>query len=223
MKIAGADLSISSSGIIVEEIDDKTLDIIDVQYYGFTSKKKLEQEHILYYNNKDFNSDYAKYNWMKSKILEWTKDCSYVAVEDFAYGKSGALGMIFSLAEFEGNIKLSWVDLGKKLRLYSVNSNKKFFSGYGLSDKIGMKDAFYKWNEKKPDLSTLPIVDNGKGVGPTSDIIDAYALCECLRMELKLRAGLVQLHTLDKEKIAVYNVITKEHPQGLLVAPFIEK
>ena len=223
MKIAGADLSISSSGIIVEEIDDKTLDIIDVQYYGFTSKKKLEQEHILYYNNKDFNSDYAKYNWMKSKILEWTKDCSYVAVEDFAYGKSGALGMIFSLAEFEGNIKLAWVDLGKKLRLYSVNSNKKFFSGYGLSDKIGMKDAFYKWKEKKPDLSTLPIVDNGKGVGPTSDIIDAYALCECLRMELKLRAGLVQLHTLDKEKIAVYNVITKEHPQGLLVAPFIEK
>ncbi len=223
MKIAGADLSISSSGIIVEEIDDKTLDIIDVQYYGFTSKKKLEQEHILYYNNKDFNSDYAKYNWMKSKILEWTKDCSYVAVEDFAYGKSGALGMIFSLAEFEGNIKLAWVDLGKKLRLYSVNSNKKFFSGYGLSDKIGMKDAFYKWNEKKPDLSTLPIVDNGKGVGPTSDIIDAYALCECLRMELKLRTGLVQLHTLDKEKIAVYNVITKEHPQGLLVAPFIEK
>lgn len=223
MKIAGADLSISSSGIIVEELDDKTLDILDVQYYGFTSKKKLEQEHILYYNNKDFNSDYAKYNWMKSKILEWTKDCSYVAVEDFAYGKSGALGMIFSLAEFEGNIKLAWVDLGKKLRLYSVNSNKKFFSGYGLSDKIGMKDAFYKWKEKKPDLSSLPIVDNGKGVGPTSDIIDAYALCECLRMELKLRAGLVQLHTLDKEKIAVYNVITKEHPQGLLVAPFIEK
>lgn len=210
-------------GIVVEELDDKTLDILDVQYYGFTSKKKLEQEHILYYNNKDFNSDYAKYNWMKSKILEWTKDSSYVAVEDFAYGKSGALGMIFSLAEFEGNIKLAWVDLGKKLRLYSVNSNKKFFSGYGLSDKIGMKDAFYKWKEKKPDLSTLPIVDNGKGVAPTSDIIDAYALCECLRMELKLRAGLVQLHTLDKEKIAVYNVITKEHPQGLLVAPFIEK
>lgn len=210
-------------GIVVEELDDKTLDILDVQYYGFTSKKKLEQEHILYYNNKDFNSDYAKYNWMKSKILEWTKDSSCVAVEDFAYGKSGALGMIFSLAEFEGNIKLAWVDLGKKLRLYSVNSNKKFFSGYGLSDKIGMKDAFYKWKEKKPDLSTLPIVDNGKGVAPTSDIIDAYALCECLRMELKLRAGLVQLHTLDKEKIAVYNVITKEHPQGLLVAPFIEK
>lgn len=210
-------------GIIVEEIDDKTLDIIDVQYYGFTSKKKLEQEHIIYYNNKDFKNDYDKYTFMKNHILNWLKDTTYVAIEDYAFGKTGALGQIFSLAEFEGNIKLGLFEEGKKLRFYSINSNKKFFSGYGLSDKIGMKDAFYKWNEKKPDLSTLPIVDNGKGVGPTSDICDAYALCEYLRMELKLRAGLVQLHELSKHQIECFNICTKEHPQGLLVAPFIEK
>ena len=223
MKITGQDLSISSSGIIVETLDDKNLDVLDVQYYGFTNKKKLEQDHILLYNNKDFNSDYAKYNWMKAQILEWTKDCEYIAVEDYAYGKSGALGQIFSLAEFEGNIKLAEVERGQKMRLYSVNSNKKFFSGYGLSDKIGMRDAFDKWLGIKPDLSSLPEVDNGKGVAPTSDIIDAFALCECLRMELKLRAGLTQLHLLPKHQIEVYNVITKEHPQGLLVAPFIAK
>ena len=210
-------------GIIVEELDDKTLDILDVQYYGFTSKKKLEQEHIIYYNNKDFKNDYDKYTFMKNHILNWLKDTTYVAIEDYAFGKTGALGQIFSLAEFEGNIKLGLFEKGKKLRFYSINSNKKFFSGYGLSDKIGMKDAFYKWNEKKPDLSTLPIVDNGKGVGPTSDICDAYALCEYLRMELKLRAGLVQLHELPKQQIECFNICTKEHPQGLLVAPFIEK
>ena len=196
---------------------------MDVQYYGFTNKKKLEQDHILYYNNKDFNSDYAKYNWMRDKIMEWTKDIEYAAVEDYAYGKSGALGQIFSLSEFEGNIKLKWIELGKKMRLYSVNSNKKFFSGYGLSDKIGMRDAFDKWTETKPDLSNLPEVDNGKGVSPTSDIIDAYALCECLRMELKLRAGLIQLHELPKHQIEVYNVVSREHPTGLLTAPFICK
>lgn len=106
--------------------------------------------------------------------MEWTKDIEYVAVEDYAYGKSGALGQIFSLAEFEGNIKLKWIELGKKMRLYSVNSNKKFFSGYGLSDKIGMRDAFDKWLGIKPDLSSLPEVDNGKGVSPTSDIIDRF-------------------------------------------------
>lgn len=219
----GADLSISSSGIIVEELDDKTLDILDVQYYGFTNKKKIEQDHILYYNNKDFNSDYAKYNWMRDKIMEWTKDIEYAAVEDYAYGKSGALGQIFSLAEFEGNIKLKWIELGKKMRLYSVNSNKKFFSGYGLSDKIGMRDAFDKWTEKKPDLSTLPEVDNGKGVSPTSDICDAYALCECLRMELKLRAGIIQLHQLPKHQIECFNICSKSCPTGLLTAPFITK
>lgn len=210
-------------GIIVEELDDKTLDIIDVQYYGFTNKKKIEQQNIIYYNNKDFKNDYDKYTFMKNHILNWLKDTTYVAIEDYAFGKTGALGQIFSLAEFEGNIKLGLFEEGKKLRFYSINSNKKFFSGYGLSDKIGMKDAFYKWNEKKPDLSTLPIVDNGKGVGPTSDICDAYALCEYLRMELKLRAGLVQLHELTKQQIECFNICTKEHPQGLLVAPFIEK
>ena len=196
---------------------------MDVQYYGFTNKKKLEQDNILYYNNKDFNSDYAKYNWMRDKIMEWTKDIEYAAVEDYAYGKSGALGQIFSLSEFEGNIKLKWIELGKKMRLYSVNSNKKFFSGYGLSDKIGMRDAFDKWTETKPDLSTLPEVDNGKGVSPTSDICDAYALCEFLRCELKLRAGIIQLHQLPKHQIECFNICTKETPTGLLTAPFITK
>ena len=196
---------------------------MDVQYYGFTNKKKLEQDHILYYNNKDFNSDYAKYNWMRDKIMEWTKDIEYAAVEDYAYGKSGALGQIFSLAEFEGNIKLKWIELGKKMRLYSVNSNKKFFSGYGLSDKIGMRDAFDKWTETKPDLRSLPEVDNGKGVSPTSDICDAYALCEFLRCELKLRAGIIQLHQLPKHQIECFNICTKETPTGLLTAPFITK
>ena len=217
------DLSISSSGIIVEELDDNTLDVIDVKYYGFTTKKKLEQNNILYYNNKNFNNDYAKYTWMQENILNWLDKCLYVAIEDYAFGTSSSSGMIFSLAEFEGNIKIGLYNKGKKLRFYSVNSNKKFFTGYGLSDKIGMYQAFNKYTGVKPDISTLPIVDSGKGVAPTSDIIDAFALCECLRMELKLRAGLIQLHELPKHQIEVYNVITKEHPQGLLVASFIEK
>lgn len=222
MKIAGQDLSISSSGIVVEELDDN-YDVIKVDRYGFTTKKSLEQENIILYKTKDFTSDYARYNWMKNIILNWTKDCLYLATEDYAYGKSAAMGQIFSLAEFEGNIKLAEIDRGQKMRLYSVNSNKKFFTGYGLSDKIGMYQAFNNYTGVKPDISTLPIVDSGKGVSPTSDIIDAFALCECLRMELKLRAGLIQLHKLPKHQIEVYNVISREHPQGLLVAPFIEK
>jgi hypothetical protein len=52
---------------------------------------------------------------------------------------SGASGMIFSLAEFEGNIKLSLFRLGCKLKFYTPNQNKKFFyqwDGAGLRYEI---------------------------------------------------------------------------------------
>lgn len=160
---------------------------------------------------------------MCEQILEWCKDCEYIAIEDYAYGKSGAMGLIFNLAEYEGNIKISLFQAGKKLRLYSVNQIKKFFTAYGLSDKISMYQAYERMVTTKPDLSCLPLVDNGKGVSPTSDIVDAFAICEYLRTELILRAGIVQLRDLPKHKIECFNAITKEHPQGLLVAPFIQK
>lgn len=222
MKIAGLDLSISSSGVVIEDVDDQ-LNVRSVNYFGFTGKKKLAADNILYYNNKEFNTDYEKYAWMIDHILEWCKDCDYVAVEDYAYGKSGAMGMIFNLAEFEGNVKLSLFRQGKRLRFYAVNQIKKFFSDYGLSDKIGMRDAFDARGGVKPDLSTLPEVNNGHGVSPTSDIIDAFAICEFLRKELILREGVETLHDQTKTVIECFNGVTKANPEGLLVAPFIVK
>lgn len=124
---------------------------------------------------------------MRNKIVGWCKDCEYVAVEDYAYGKSGAMGLIFNLAEFEGNIKISLFEAGKKLRWYAVNQIKKFFTEYGLSDKISMYQTWQNMTTAKPDLSDLPEVDNGHGVSPTSDIVDAFAICEYLRTELSLR------------------------------------
>lgn len=221
MKIAGLDLSISSSGVVIEEIDDNC-EIKNIEFHGFTGKRKLESSEIFYYNNKNFKTDYAKYQWMCDTIVNWCKDCDYIAVEDYAYGKSGTAGLIFNLAEFEGNIKISLFNAGKKLRLYSVNQIKKFFTAYGLSDKISMYNAYNEMTTTKPNLSCLPEVDNGKGVSPTSDIIDAFAICEYLRTELALRSGITELRKLPKHKIECFNACTKEHPQGLLVAPFIE-
>jgi len=222
MKIAGLDLSINSSGVIIEELDDKTLDVLNIEYHGFTGKKKLESSEILYFNNKSFKTDYAKYDWMCSKIVEHCKDCEYIAIEDYAYGKAGSQGLIFNLAEFEGNIKLSLFRTGKKLRMYSVNQIKKFFTAYGLSDKISMYQAYQKFTGTKPNFDALPDVDNGHGVSPTSDLVDAFAICEYLRTELRLRAGLEQLHQLPKHKIECFNACTKEHPTGLLTADFVE-
>lgn len=221
MKIAGCDLSISSSGVVIEDVDDQ-FNVRSVNYFGFTGKKKLAADNILYYNNKEFNTDYEKYAWMIDHILEWCKDCDYIAVEDYAM-HAGAMGMIFNLAEFEGFVKQSLFRQGKKIRLYSINGIKKFFSGYGLSDKIGMRDAFDKHTGMKPDLSTLPEVNNGHGVSPTSDIIDAFAICEFLRTELKLRSNVITQTDLPKHQGEALYVITKDTPDGYVNKNFIHK
>lgn len=222
MKIAGLDLSISSSGVVIEDLDD-SFEVKSINYYGFTQKKKLERSNIILYKNKDYTCDYQKYIMMVDKILEWCKDCEYIAVEDYAYGANGSMGMVFNLAEFEGNVKVGLTRDGKKLRLYAVNQIKKFFSTYGLSDKIGMWTAFNSYAEVKPDLSDLPIVDSGHGVGPTSDIIDAYAICEFLRKELRVRNGIDSVDEQPKHIKDCLTTATKEHPNGVLGAEFIQR
>lgn len=221
MKIAGLDLSISSSGVVIEDLDD-SFEVKSINYYGFTQKKKLERSNIILYKNKDYTCDYQKYIMMVDKILEWCKDCEYIAVEDYAM-HAGAQGMIFNLAEFEGLVKLSLFKQGKNIRLYSINGIKKFFSGFGLSDKIGMKNAFdntYKFS-MKPDLSDLPDVTTGHGVSPTSDIIDATAICEMLRTELRLRHDILAKEQLPKHQQESLFVSSKDTPNGYINKDFI--
>lgn len=223
MKIAGLDLSISSSGIIVEELDDN-LEITNVQRYGFTKVLKNAFENIIYYKVANFKNDYERYQFFCDNIVKFCDGCEYVAVEDYAYSMSGASGMIFSLAEFEGNIKMELFRRGCRLRFYTPNQNKKFFAGYGSADKIGMMQAFEKWPGKKPNLVDLPAVTNGKaGNSPTSDIIDAFAICEFLRKELKIRNNLEKMEEQEKYIQECFLTKTKEHPTGLINSDFIYK
>lgn len=224
MKICGIDISITSPGVVVEELDDD-LNVIDIKCYGFTTKKKdADYNVILVGGKKDFKNQYSRYLFLQEHIIDWVKDCEYAFIEDYAYNATGSMGRIFDLGEFEGSLKLKLFEIGIKLRMFAINSNKKFYSKFGLSDKIGMYEAWKKWNGVKPDLSALPEVDNGKkGATPTSDIIDAHALCEFGRKELRLRAGIDILRNEDKCTIECFNSISKEMPNGLLVHPFMEK
>ena len=223
IKIAGLDLSISSSGIIIEELDDN-YGIISVERHGFTKVLKNTSENIVYYKTTQFKNDYERYQFFCDNIVQWCKDCAYVGVEDYAYSMSGASGMIFSLAEFEGNIKLSLFRNGCRLKFYTPNQNKKFFAGYGSADKIGMRDAFDRWTDIKPDISDLPAVTNGKaGNSPTSDIIDAFAICEFLRKELRIKNNIDKMEEQEKYIQECFLTKTKEHPAGLINSDFIYK
>lgn len=230
MKIAGADLSITSSGVIIEEVDDK-FEIQNLERHGFTTvKKNAILPGLVYYKLENFKNQYERYDFFYNHIIEWCKDCDYVAVEAYAISKSGIAGRIFDLAEFEGNIKLKLFRMGKKLRFYPPNQNKKLFATYGSADKIGMKNALLEKNEKKSygnillDISDLPPVLKGKeGAKPTSDIIDAFSLCESLRLELKLKNGIESMEDQPKYIKDVFINETDEHPKGLINSDFIYK
>lgn len=227
MKIAGLDLSISSSGIVIEELDDN-FEKIKVEYFGFSPTKKHSLiPGITYYNTKDFFNDYQRYQFFCKHIVNICKDCTYIAIEDYAYSMSGTSGLIFSLAEFEGNIKFSLFRNGHKLKFYTPNQNKKFFTSYGSADKIRMYNSLnQRIKENKEielDISALPPVNNGKkGTPPTSDIIDAYALCEFLRKELRIHNNIEHIEDQEKYIKECFLTISKENPKGLLFKPFIE-
>lgn len=218
LKIAGLDLSINSSGVTVCNLD-KEFNIIDVNSFGFTQVKKNERSNIIHFKNKDFSNEYEKYTFMINHIMEWTKDCEYVAVEDYAFGAQNS--MIFNIAENSGLIKFHLLKAGAKLRLYTPKSVKKYFSAYGLSDKVGMFNAYNNYKGLKFDISDLPIVDNGRGVSPTSDIIDSFAICDMLSTELKIRNKKIELGELDKHIQECFTASSKTNKQGVLGIEFI--
>lgn len=218
MKIAGLDLSISSSGVVIMEVDEK-FNVKKIERHGFitTLKQQKISPDMVYYKTSDYACSYQRYQFFCDHILEWCKDCEFVAIEEYAMGKSGAQGMIFSLAEFEGNIKMSLFRAGKKLRFYPPGTHKKFFTGKGNAGKIRAYDSYNTWQGIKFDISDLPVVvDDKHGNAPTSDLIDAYALCEMLRYELALKNKVIELHTLQVEQIQALTNNTDEHPGGLV-------
>jgi len=186
MKICGCDLSYTSPGIVIEELDDD-LNVVKCEGYGFSIPKYAGGNIVEYKGKKDFVDDYARFKFLHDHMMKWVEGCDYAFIEDYAIN---ANGKVFNLAEFEGFFKQQMYRDGITLRFYSPTTNKKFFAGYGGADKISMYQAFNKWLGKKPDISNLPVVNKGDGVPPTSDIIDAFALCEFGRQELRLRRGI---------------------------------
>lgn len=184
MKIAGLDLSITHTGAVIVTLDE-TLAVKEVTWLTFTTTKKYSSDNCLWYAEEQFADKYDKYKFMQDRILDFVRDADMVAVEDYAFGATGQIGLVFDLAEFEGWIRQSIWRTGKPLYLYSPMTIKKVFTGHGDSDKKSMWNSYVKISEPKPDLIAMPLVTNGKkGAKGTSDVVDAYAAAMTLRTEL---------------------------------------
>lgn len=184
MKIAGLDMSVTHTGAVMMELD-QNLNVVKTDWLTFTTTKKYASDNAVWYDKDQFADKYDKYMFMQDRILKFVEDADLVSAEDYAFGKTGAVGLVFDLAEFEGWIRQSIWRMGKPIYLYSPMTIKKIFTGHGDCDKLSMWRAYDKLDWVKPDLSAMPPVQNGKKGAPgTSDVVDAYAAAVSLRTEL---------------------------------------
>lgn len=184
MKIVGLDMSVTHTGAVKMTLD-QNLEIVSIDWLTFVTTKKYSSDNAIWYDEDSFTDKYDKYSFMQERILAFCEDAELVSAEDYAFGAKSTSGLIFDLAEFEGWIRQSIWRSGKPLYLYSPGTLKKLLTTHGNSDKLGMYRSYKSLQMPKPDLSSLPIVTNGKkGAKGTSDVIDAYAAALTLLYEL---------------------------------------
>lgn len=238
MKILiGVDMSYNSPGIVCSICDDK-FEIQKKAALSFTKTKKYsgqssdtkiihykDTSEDLYDSTIDHIIEYREeiLTWMSEFISQNHVDVAevWVAFEDYAFS---ATGQVFKLAEACGALKIKFFELGYKIRLYDPPTIKLFASGMGNSDKIAMEHAYNKVKkEDKLDLDFLPLVQDKKAGNPKDNLIDAFYIMKQLQLELKVRAGLLELKNLDENQRRVFLRVTKSNPINLLEKPFMEK
>lgn len=192
MKIAGIDPSINSSGKVIMDIDDDTMDIRGIRYYGYTMTRYLAcdtpEVYIEY-----IGKEYAKFSMPERmhrayEILDKDMDdVKYIGIEDYAYGKAGKVGSnrIFQIGEFCGGVRYHFYEKGIGIVNYNIRQIKKYATGDGNADKIPMCVSL---EEHFPELCPkqfLEFPETHRYDSPHADMCDAFWMCEILRNHLK--------------------------------------
>ena len=116
MKIVGIDPSIDSTGKCIMTLRDDDLDIVDVQFRGYSKVKKrcmkskngkFEIFHVgtKYSSMNMFDRQNIAYKYLKKDMT----DVKYVAFEGYAYGKKITRSLV-QLGEFIGGMKKMFYD-----------------------------------------------------------------------------------------------------------------
>jgi hypothetical protein len=96
-----------------------------------------------------------------------------IAIEGYAFG---AKGQVFNIGENTGILKFFLKRLNQELSVYAPSEIKKFATGKGNAKKELMYESFIE--ETGDDLAKLFGIDEYKGQGPVSDIIDSYYIAK---------------------------------------------
>lgn len=181
----GIDQSMNSSGKVVMTLDDATMDILDVQFYGYHKTKKrcinTESVHVKCMgNNWGTRSVVERRMIAVDYLMEGVDDVQYMAVEDYAYHKLKRkecdTNSILQLAELCGTLKTEAYRRGIGVISYPIMQNKQFATGNGNAGKpemcCALKQIYPEW---------FPPEFEGNFDSPVNDMADGFWLCEVLR------------------------------------------
>jgi Holliday junction resolvasome RuvABC endonuclease subunit len=144
-----------------------------------------------------------------------TTNPTHVAFEGYSMTRAPVASRV--LGEVGGIVRVLLADLRIPFRVYPVEAVKSFATGNGAAEKAEMVLACRdRWD--KPNFLRF-----GKTEGAAGNLADAYVIAQLLRLELRVRAGLVELESLDPTSRAVLRRTTpKRQPIPILETPFAE-
>lgn len=228
MKIAGIDPSVMSSGITVMDLDDDTLDVKDIQFYGYTTSKMYAVDegnvHIERLMSEDEYRDLpmpARQERAYDIIKKALEGVSFVGIEDYAVSKAagGSSSSMIQIAEFCGGIRLMMYQMNIGYINYGILQIKRYATGDGKAEKVGMCCAF---REEFPDLYPADIFAKLKQYeSPMADLCDSFWMCEIMRNHMKLEK--FGPDSLTDEQFAFLTTTVTRGALALADSPLIKK
>lgn len=178
-----------SSGIVVMDLDDDTLSVKHIEFYGYNKIKKRTGEfgsnvHVTHVGTDyDAQSLEEREHRVVDIFRTVLKDVKYAGIEDFAVSKAhdGSSSMI-QICEFCGFVRHIVYEMGIGIVNYGITAIKRFATGSGSADKIGMGVSF---KGAYPELYPAGFDDLPQFESPMGDMVDAFWMCEILRCHLK--------------------------------------
>lgn len=227
MKICGIDPSIDSSGQVVMTLDDNTLNIVDIQFYGYTSTKMYAIDegnvHIAYLGN---ITDYRSKSMPERQEMTYgiigshLDGVSFVGMEDYATSKTKkASGSILQIAEFCGGIRYMLYTRGIGIINFGIMQIKRFATGNG---NAGKPDMCLSFKNEFPQLYPDDIFAKLKQFeSPHNDLCDAFWMCEVLRTCMRLEK--FGPDSIENEKLVFLTTTVTRGALSLAESPLIKK
>lgn len=175
--IVGIDYSMTSPAVCVCNGDFK---YENCSFAFITNKQKLAVQHtpnIVGLPLYEYKDNLERFTKLANMTVEFIRSAIvyngytiHIGLEGYAYG---AKGQVFNIGENTGILKYTLNKFSQgEIIVFAPSEIKKFATGKGNANKVLMYESFI--NETGHDLAKLFEIEEYKGQGPISDIIDSY-------------------------------------------------